>query len=77
MKCCGVFFCLFVSLFWDLCVCVHTLDFSFWGLCSLPPTRVVAWFVPWKKALKNSKEYHIPKTPLAGKKLPKKAILLI
>ena len=72
-----------VSLFWDLCVCVcvHTLDlgkaFSFWGLCSLPPTRVVAWFVPWKKALKNSKEYHIPKTPLAGKKLPKKAILLI
>ena len=40
---------------------VHTLDlgkaFSVWGLCPLPPTRGVAWFVPWKKALKNNRVF--------------------
>ena len=82
MKCCGFFCCCcffvlgFVCVCVCVCVCVHTLDlgkaFSFWGLCSLPPTRVVAWFVPWKKALKNSKEYHIPKNAIGGKKASKK-----
>ena len=60
MKCYGfLFVCLFVCFLF--LVFLHTLDlgkaFSFWGLCPLLPTRDVAWFVPWKKVLKHSKEY--------------------